>query len=349
MPAPIANAQIYGDFAGLEALKSAARDHDPGAIRQVARAFESLFARMLIKSMRDAIGPDPIFGSDQEQAYQQMYDDQLSMELTRGHGLGLADMLIRQLQRRGDIPATGGTSADASGSGASAGSGSAVSAGSLVGTGSAAGAISSAGAASPVDAAPSANAASSAGTASTSSAASASDREAFVRKLWPQACEAARQLGVAPQSLLAQAALETHWGCAIPEDTSGRSSDNLFGMKATGGWQGADVTAATHEVVGGATRATAAQFRAYGSTAQSFEDYVALLRSDPRYSGALGTGTDVQAFASALQRGGYATDPDYARKVTAVAHEVSGILGLPPQSLKLASAGPISTGANPVS
>lgn len=325
MALPIADARVYGDFAGLDALKKAARDHDPRALRQVAQAFESLFARMLIKSMRDAIGPDPIFGSDQEQAYQDMYDNQLSMQLTRGKGLGLADMLIRQLQGRGEASSTERTSGNASASGAATST-----------------------ALSPRSVS-SAREASSSGTASTSSTAvSATDRKAFVSALWPQACEAARQLGVAPQSLLAQAALETHWGCAIPQGTSGRSSNNLFGMKATGGWQGGDVTAATHEVVGGTARAAAAQFRAYGSTAQSFGDYVALLKSDPRYSGALDTGNDVHAFASALQRGGYATDPDYARKVTAVAQEVSGILGLPRQSLKLARAEPISTGANPV-
>jgi peptidoglycan hydrolase FlgJ len=333
MSLPIANSRIYGDFAGLEALKKAAHDHDPGALRQVAQAFESLFARMLIKSMRDAVGRDPIFGSDQEQAYQQMYDDQLSMQLTRGHGLGLADMLVRQLQGRGEIAGNASPSTEAAGPAASTGSVRSVRTAASAVAAPPTGQSSSAGAPSTADAAP---------------AASATDRTAFVRALWPQACEAARQLGVAPQSLVAQAALETHWGCSIPQDTTGRSSNNLFGMKASGGWQGADVTAATHEMVGGTERATAAQFRAYTSTAQSFTDYVALLKSDPRYSAALGTGSDVQSFASALQRGGYATDPDYARKVTAVAHEVSGILGLPRQSLKLASAGPISPGANPI-
>jgi peptidoglycan hydrolase FlgJ len=332
MALPIADARIYGDFAGLDALKKAARDHDPGALRQVAQAFESLFARMLIKSMRDAIGPDPIFGSDQQQAYQEMYDNQLSMQLTRGKGLGLADMLIRQLQGRGADSAAGTASATGTASvGGSAGTGAA-------GTTSSPSRLSSARRTSLSSAA-----------STSSTTASAADRKAFVSALWPQACAAGRQLGVAPQSLIAQAALETHWGCAIPQDTSGRSSNNLFGMKATGGWQGADVTASTHEVAEGATRGVAAQFRAYGSATQSFEDYVGLLKGDPRYSGALGTGNDVQAFASALQRGGYATDPDYARKITAVAHEVSGILGLPPQSLKLARAEPISTGADPAS
>ena len=102
MPAaPVNNAALYGDFAGLEKLKSGAARNDPTAVRQVARQFESLFARMMIKSMRDAIGRDPIFGSDQAQTYQGMFDDQLSLELTKGKGLGLADMLVRQLQQAG--------------------------------------------------------------------------------------------------------------------------------------------------------------------------------------------------------------------------------------------------------
>ncbi len=99
MTAPASSGSVYGDFAGLEKLKSSVRQNDPAAVRQVAKQFESLFARMLIKSMRDAIGRDPIFGSDQAQTYQGMFDDQLSLELTRGHGLGLADMLVRQLRQ----------------------------------------------------------------------------------------------------------------------------------------------------------------------------------------------------------------------------------------------------------
>src|ERR1700747_2064239 len=115
---PVNNASIYGDFAGLEKLKSGAARSDPAALRQVAQQFESLFARMMIKSMRDGVGKDPIFGSDQAQTYQGMYDDQLSLELTKGKGLGLADMLVRQLQQSG-------ATANAAASGAAAVAGSA--------------------------------------------------------------------------------------------------------------------------------------------------------------------------------------------------------------------------------
>ena len=317
MALPIANTQVYGDFASLEALKKAARSHDPGALRQVAQAFESLFARMLIKSMRDAIGPDPIFGSDQEQAYQKMYDDQLSMQITRGPGLGLADMLVRQLQSRYGAAAGGSTG---SGTGASP----------AVGSAGAATAATPAGSAAPPP--------------PSTRAPSLTERTAFVRALWPQACRAARELGVAPQSLVAQAALETGWGGSIPQDASGRSSHNLFGVKALGAWQGPRAATVTHEVVEGAARTTRANFRVYGSTAQSFADYVALLRGDPRYAPALDTGSNAAAFAGALQRGGYSTDPQYARKLSAIAGEVCGIVPAA-DPLNSAAGLPITAGA----
>lgn len=286
---PVNNAGIYGDFAGLEKLKSGAAANDPAAVRQVAQQFESLFARMMIKSMRAAVGKDPIFGSDQAETYQGMYDDQLSVELTRGKGLGLADMLVRQLQQSGAI--------------AKAAAGSAAPANSAGAAGSA-----------PAPRLPPAGSATSA------------DRAGFISQVWPEAQQAAQQLGVHPVSLIAQAALETNWGRNIPRSASGGSSNNLFGIKAGAGWSGASVTAGTKEFQGGAARETSAAFRAYASPGESFQDYVALLQASPRFSGALGSGTNAASFAAALQQGGYATDPDYAHKVTSVAGQVLATL-----------------------
>ncbi|HTX23248.1 MAG TPA: flagellar assembly peptidoglycan hydrolase FlgJ [Steroidobacteraceae bacterium] len=312
MTAPVPDVRAYGDFAGLESLKKSAHANDPAAIREVARQFESLFARMLIKSMRDAIGRDPIFGSDQEETYQSMFDDQLSLELTRGHGLGLADMLVRQLQRRGlagsssgSTPAHAGAGAGATGAGA---------------TGAGATGVSGA---SPSQGVP---------------AASKTEQTSFIREVWPQAQQAGSTLGVDPTSLVAQAALETHWGRRVPRDASGRSSHNLFGVKASGDWTGPSVATATQEFQGGTARATTAAFRAYSSRTESFEDYVALLQNDPRYATALHTGSNVAAFAQALQQSGYATDPDYARKVSALASQVATAVG----TLKFADAQPMS-------
>jgi flagellar protein FlgJ len=92
-------------------------------------------------------------------------------------------------------------------------------------------------------------------------------------------------------------------------------------------------------------RGETARFRAYEDAQASVSDYVSLLRDNPRYAAALNTGDDVRAFANALQRGGYATDPDYANKLVGVARQVAEQLDRRPEiaaSLKAGHAGPIN-------
>ncbi|MEJ0007413.1 MAG: flagellar assembly peptidoglycan hydrolase FlgJ [Steroidobacteraceae bacterium] len=285
------SADTYTDFSGLQALKRAAGRNDPSAVRKVAQQFESMFTRMMLKSMRDAVGTDPLFGSDQEKTYQGMYDDQLALQLSKGRGLGLADMLVRQLQRLG-VP------------------GAAAAAGGISGGSTALKMPGTEAAAKPLP------------------AASATTQQHFIQGLWPQAQAAAGQLGVDPSNLIAQAALETNWGRSLPQDGSGNSSNNLFGVKATGSWDGASVEATTTEVSGTSTTRETAPFRSYADATESFQDYVSILRNNPRYAAALNTGTDARAFATGLQNGGYATDPDYVRKVSAIANNISGHLAM---------------------
>jgi flagellar protein FlgJ len=251
------------DFKQFAALRRGAAANDPATLREAAKQFESLFTKMMLESMRSASMGDPMFGSDQGDMYQDMADDQLAVQLSQGRGLGLADMLIRQLSN-----GSGGSAAVQPGA--------------------------------------------------ESKGATPEEREHFISGLMPHAEAAARELGVDPRNLIAQAALETGWGHSKP----GADSHNLFGIKAGAGWDGARVQANTEEFDGGVATRVDAQFRAYGSPRESVEDYVRLIRDNPRYTAALNTGSDVQAFASALQRGGYATDPDYARKLSAVAAEV---------------------------
>jgi flagellar protein FlgJ len=120
---------------------------------------------------------------------------------------------------------------------------------------------------------------------------------------------------------VAQAALETGWGTSLPADRGGQSH-NFFGIKAGAGWRGASVSADTTEFSAGEPGVERARFRAYGSVAENVADYVRVL-SQPRYAEALGTGGDVHAFATALQRGGYATDPEYANKLMSVYRQIS--------------------------
>jgi flagellar protein FlgJ len=283
MTAPI-NASF--DFSALASLRNDARAQDPSALKEAAKQFESLFTQMLLKSMRDAnrsFGEDSLFGSSQGDFYQDMFDDQIAMHLSKGKGLGLADMLVQQLTQAGMVKSSEATS----------------------------------------------DARASAPTQTISSSADhqplTKSKEDFVRIMWPHAQRAGNALGVDPSALVAQAALETGWGRAVPSQASGSSSFNLFGIKAGSSWDGATAHVPTLEFEDGVPVRKVARFRAYDSPADSFNDYARLIGGNPRYENARGAGGDVATFASALQEGGYATDPNYAQKVVAMADEVRAL------------------------
>ena len=340
----------YTDLSGLSALKRDAKTQSPEAVRKVAQQFESIFTKMVLSSMRQANASfgDQLFGSDQQQFYQGMFDDQLAVEMTKGKGLGLADMLVQQLSRSGLVKgaapgdvAKGAASAGTAAGGATAGGAAvrgaqrALSAAPSTAAGTMRFATTRTGAtatASNADtasiAAASTDSSSASTTPSTSSTTSstpfwqAASPEEFVQKLWPCAEEAGKALGIDPKHLLAQAALETGWGKSLPCDTDGTSSFNFFGIKAGQSWQGDSVSVKTLEFEGGVPVPKQAKFRSYDSAADSFRDYVEVLRNNPRFAGALNTGNDAKAFASALQRGGYATDPRYAMKIETIAQNL---------------------------
>ena len=134
----------------------------------------------------------------------------------------------------------------------------------------------------------------------------------------PHARWAARQLGIAPAAIVAQAALESAWGRRMPRQADGQPSFNLFGIKAGSQWTGARASVSTLEFVDGIAVRGKALFRAYDSVAESVRDYVKLVKGGERYQAALQAGSDAYAYATALTRAGYATDPGYAEKFHAV-------------------------------
>ena len=148
--------------------------------------------------------------------------------------------------------------------------------------------------------------------------------EEFIATMLPMAEKAAARLGVEPRFLVAQAALETGWGKSMIRQQDGSNSHNLFGIKATG-WKGASATVTTTEYVNGKATREKAGFRAYDSFEQSFNDYVRLLESNGRYQKAIqvaSTSGDSERFVNELQRAGYATDPNYARKINQIARKM---------------------------
>jgi flagellar protein FlgJ len=153
------------------------------------------------------------------------------------------------------------------------------------------------------------------------------DQQAFLESIAPWAKEAADKLGVAPELVSAHAALESGWGQRPLRNSDGSSTYNLFGIKAGSSWHGGVAESATTEYMGGAALKTSARFRAYPDQASAFRDYAQMLIDNPRFRGALGAGSDAQAFASGLAKGGYATDPAYAAKLARLAGKLQGTGG----------------------
>ena len=119
--------------------------------------------------------------------------------------------------------------------------------------------------------------------------------------------------------MIAQAAHESAWGQREIRHDDGRSAHNLFGIKAGAGWKGAVAEVTTTEVIDGQARKVKAEFRAYASYAESFNDYAKLIGDNPRYAQVrevLAQSGSAHGFAQELQRAGYATDPHYADKLT---------------------------------
>jgi len=141
------------------------------------------------------------------------------------------------------------------------------------------------------------------------------DTERFIEVLRPHAEKAARELGVDANLLLAQAALETGWGRAVIKHANGANSHNLFNIKADQRWQGPQAVVNTLEYENGVAQRKKAAFRSYASYEESFRDYVAFLKENPRYNEALRQTEQPARYIRALQRAGYATDPRYADKV----------------------------------
>jgi flagellar protein FlgJ len=285
----------WTDLSGFGALRHQAETDSNAALPAVAKQFESMFTEMLLKSMREANFGDPLFESQATDTWQDMYDQQLSLSLSQhGKGLGIADMLVRQLGGHGH--AQGAENKDAAVDPSTTGM---------------------------VDGWRQRLFELADATRSTARKAMAwlpQDAETFVRELAPQASVVAKELGLSLRTVLAQAALETQWGKHMPAHTDGSSSFNLFGIKAGSSWGGSRVNVPTLEYEGGIAVRKQAQFRSYKSVAESLADYADLIGKDPRYAQARGRGDDVAGYARALVDGGYATDPEYAGKVAAIAN-----------------------------
>jgi len=137
--------------------------------------------------------------------------------------------------------------------------------------------------------------------------------------------------GIPATYMLSQAALETGWGRQEIRAPDGRNSFNLFGIRAGSNWQGPTVQVWTTEHINGSTQRMVGQFRAYSSYEESFADYARLISQQPRYAQVMQNLGDPNAFASAMQRSGYATGPRYASALASVIETTHRLQGSVPQ------------------
>jgi len=304
------SANLAIDSKGLSELRQGAKAGSADATKAAATQFEAMFVNMMLKSMRDATPQEGMLDNQQTKMFTTMLDQQTSQNIAK-KGIGLADVLVRQLSKTAGV--NGNNAAISAESGADA----AMPEGGLTRAMIDAAKLQRSIAAAGGNAA--ANAA--AAPAATSTAASTSRHahvRAFADKLSAHAEEASRATGVPAKFMLGQAALESGWGRREIKAADGSTSHNLFGIKAGAGWKGKTVDVATTEYVNGQPTRKIERFRAYDSYADSFKDYAKLITNNPRYEKVLASGGDATAFARGLQKAGYATDPNYANKLAAV-------------------------------
>lgn len=281
----------------LASLGYAGRDR---GLESAAQEFEALFLEMLLANARAASFGGGLLDSAQGDLYRDMFDQQMATTLGAKGGFGIANMLLDAIGslQGGQAIESVAPQADSPHALSPLRALSALEAPALAATGTP--------------------------TNPNAAAVRASQRDliegpqAFVDSLWVPAQRAAAELGVAPEVLLAQAALETGWGRSLPQHPDGRSSHNLFGIKAGASWDGDRVLVPTLEVEEGIPIRRKALFRAYDSYAESFQDYVRLIAHSPRYAQARAQAADPIAYLQQLQQAGYATDPNYASKIGSI-------------------------------
>jgi len=282
------------DSKSLDSLKQSAKDNSPDALKAAAKQFEGLFMNMMLKSMRQAsASQDSPFENDQTRMYTTMLDQQMSQKIA-DKGIGLADALVRQLSNNAAnrILQPDGGAADSAFN---------------------AKAIESYLTSQKV------SSSSSTGLTDISGKSSGAGHvKEFQNKLAEDAEIASQETGIPAKFMIGQAALESGWGKREIKALDGSASHNIFGMKANKSWKGRTVDAVTTEYVNGVAHKKVEKFKAYDSYSDAFKDYAKLLTTNPRYENVIANAKDATSFAYGLQKAGYATDPQYANKLSRI-------------------------------
>jgi flagellar protein FlgJ len=319
---PASTLAFAGGTQSLDALRAKAGGDPRGAIKEAAKAFETMFMQELLKSMRASTMASGMLDNAGTKLGTEWLDAQFS-QVASGRPGSLADMIEKQLDRQlGSIPGALATPLAAQVMAPPKASLQAVPAN----------AVGAAGAANAANAANTAGRAASSGLPSGLTARTAATGSSelppirlpqqaaadFIQNHQAAAEAAEAATGIPAAFMVSQAALETGWGRHQIRHADGSPSHNLFGIKAGPGWKGAVAEVMTTEYVDGRPIKVKEAFRAYASPADSFADYARLIGTSPRYAKVVQQADDAHGFAQGLQQAGYATDPNYADKLSRV-------------------------------
>ncbi len=293
---------LVADARSLGALRAGAGKATPETIRETAKQFESLFMRELIKSMREATMKSGMLDNPGSDMGTDLYDQQLSVSMSGQPG-GLSDLISQQLARQMGVEMPGNQAASNSNDMPLklVKSPDTLSLKPLPDRTSATDKLT------PSDAAL---------TPVKTKKAPAAHQADFVARHSDAASKIEKATGIPASFMLGQAGHETGWGRHQIRHKDGSNSFNLFGIKAGASWKGKTAEITTTEFVNGVAQKKVAKFRAYDSFEDSFKDYARLISDSPRYAKARAQTGSVTAFATGLQKAGYATDPEYAAKLS---------------------------------
>jgi peptidoglycan hydrolase FlgJ len=272
------------DFSHLNELKAQAKGNAEEALPEVAKQFEAIFLQAMLKSMRAGqhfLDESSPFNGKNQETFQDMLDGQYSSSISGGQGIGLAEMLAKQLSKTVKNQLSSPTQ------------GNQVSTTNMV---------------EPMNVSESKNKHQTSGI------------DDFIKSIWPMAKEAAASIGLDPKVLIAQAALETGWGKSITKGADGESSNNLFNIKSSSSKNHDSVTVKTTEYIADTPIKMNASFRKYNSIEQSFSDYISFIKGNERYHQAVANASNPEQYVKELHKAGYATDPNYSSKILSIYH-----------------------------
>ena len=341
----INNSFNYNDLASLNSITKMGQTEEAEALKQVAHQFESMFVTMMLKSMRDAnavFEEDNPLNSNESKFYRQMFDDQLALSLSQGKGIGLADSIYRQLkdqfkvegdteldkpikaiplnEYRGpnpfstmkpalELPQFSTPKIESLNESIPA----------QDNAHSSLESIEQKAKKEPAPAVPHVKEVNVISNEPVTKQSGFSSPESFINTIWPIAQKIGQEMGVEPKAIISQAALETGWGKHIIHESNGKNSHNLFGIKSDKRWSGSAANVSTLEYRNGIAKKEIAAFRSYDSYEHSLRDYAKFVKNSSRYEEAVKQGSSIKGYSEGLQNGGYATDPNYAKKIQRIA------------------------------